>query len=164
MQEWTTGVKTGIAAVILVIIIALVFGVIYNSMMHIDDGTDKINTAVSSYKDTEFVKYDNTIVSGNDVINAIGFYKDICILVKYPSDASYCMAFNKGIDDSLWDNSGKYLSGDLPDTAALNDMTSSLKVNNSADQAGYINPAARFEAFLLKNESGAVIGLKFSHL
>jgi len=164
LQEWTAGIKTAVAAVILVIIISLVFAVIYNSITHIDDGTDKINSAVSSRKDAEFVKYDNTVVSGNDVINAIGFYKEMCILVKYPCDAAWCMAFDRGITDSSWDSNGVYLSASMPDTASLSDMYSTLKISNSADSDYYINPSARFEAFLLRNKSGEIIGLKFSHI
>lgn len=131
-------------------------------MKYIDENKSNLSATVAAYKDSELLKYDNSIVYGSEVIKAVSYYKELCIIVKYPLDSSKCMAFNRGITDSCWNTDGKYRSAILPETAIISDMYSSLTVSNMADKENYINPTAKFRANLItQNED--VIGLTFSH-
>lgn len=164
MSEWTTSVKIAVTAILLIVTISLLIGIVYMSLLHINKNSEKVNTTLYSQSKAELIKYDDTEISGSEVINAIDNYKEYCILVKYPCNLGYCMAFNKGIADNSWQSDGKYNKTVLPSTAVLKDMYSELRVSNKADDFdSYINPAARFRANLLKTQNGEVIGLTFSH-
>lgn len=163
-DEWSDNVKTAVATFILVLLVHIVIAMIYIFSNQIDKNSKTFNNSVETLSQMEIKKFDHKKINGSEVINTIENYKELCIIVKYPCDASVCMAFNHGITDSHWNSNGIYDSEAVPNIAALKDIYSTLVVSNKADSDSYINPSANFDSTLLKDENGVVIGLVFSHI
>ena len=159
MEEWTTGVKTAVAAIILVLIIGIVMSFLYMGYSAAENSQDTMAAQTASLSEKIYSPYDSKSATGADILSAVEQFKgqDIGIVVQY-SSAYTTVSGPKIKAISSW-NAGSVYSYDLSSgKLQYQDKVSTLY--NSAN-SGYVNPTAKYTAILCKNASGAVIGIAF---
>jgi hypothetical protein len=115
----------------------------------------QIDEANSLIGEGEFKDYDNSVVQGSDVVNAINKYKsrrnEVVIVVKTKRSADYQYISTGSV-------SGTALSGELnAKNKSAND--SDIKKANNKNDEHYINPYGEFYAQLIYDENGTIRGI-----
>ncbi|MBR1737714.1 MAG: hypothetical protein IJ736_11975, partial [Firmicutes bacterium] len=87
MEEWTTGVKTAVAAIILVLIIGIVMSFLYMGYSAAENSQDTMAAQTASLSEKIYSPYDSKSATGADVLSAVEQFKgqDIGIVVQYSS-------------------------------------------------------------------------------
>jgi len=160
MEEWTAGVKVAVAAVVLVVIIGIVIAFVNIGYLAAEDSQDTMTAQTASLSEKIYSPYDGKIVSGADILTAAEQFRgqDTGIVIQYSSSSFVTVSGPKIKPNTAW-NTGAvysyYLSGGK---LVYEDYISSL-YNVSSDN--YINPTAKYQAYLCRNASGTIIGICF---
>ena len=109
-------------------------------------GTGQINELQAEFADTSKTMYENTEVSGSEVINVIRKFSDEMIGVKVQTkkNTSYYIYQFNDTDGSL-----------------KNASTLDYKSAQNATSANYINPTGRFLGAVIRDANGTITGLSF---
>ena len=109
-------------------------------------GTGQINELQAEFADTSKTMYENTEVSGSEVINVIRKFSDemIGIKVQTKKNTSY---YIYQFSDS---------DGSLKNASSLD-----YKSAQNAASANYINPTGRFLGAVVRDANGTITGLSF---
>jgi hypothetical protein len=132
--------------IITCIIISLGFYIAREASDTASSGTGQINELQAEFSDMSKTIYDNTEVSGSEVINVIRKFSDEMLGVRVETKKNtsyYIYQFNDA-------------DGSLKSPSAL-DYKTAQNVTNS----NYINPTGRFLGSVVRDENGTITGLAF---
>ena len=175
MEEWTSGVKNAIAAIVILVIIGLVFGFVYMATNANDTSQDQLAGQLSSMDNKAFDPYDGTELNGAQVASAISQFKnqDVAVVVETANSSiiNYgTVIVNVGARDltvngnnasnvssSLWSAVGTSITGQTL-MASENRMDNAAYAKKKASNA-YINSAAKYNSVLIYDNNNAIIGI-----
>lgn len=146
MENSLKGLMLAAGIIITCIIISLGFYIAREASDTASSGTGQINELQAEFADTSKTMYENTEVSGSEVINVIRKFSDETIGVKVQTKKNtsyYIYQFND-------------LDGSLKQASSLD-----YKSAQSAASANYINPTGRFLGAVVRDANGTITGLSF---
>ncbi|MBO5245910.1 MAG: hypothetical protein J6B28_01470 [Eubacterium sp.] len=146
MENSLKGLMLAAGIIITCIIISLGFYIAREASDTASSGTGQINELQAEFADTSKTMYENTEVSGSEVINVIRKFSDEMIGVKVQTkkQTSYYIYQFSDVDGSL-------------KGAATLDYTSAQVPTNG----NYINPTGRFLGAVVRDANGTITGLSF---
>ena len=146
MENSLKGLMLAAGIIITCIIISLGFYIAREASDTASSGTGQINELQAEFADTSKTMYENTEVSGSEVINVIRKFSDEMIGVKVQTkkNTSYYIYQFNDTDGSL-------------KTASTLDYKSA----QNATSANYINPTGRFLGAVVRDADGTITGLSF---
>ena len=146
MENSLKGLMLAAGIIITCIIISLGFYIAREASDTASSGTGQINELQAEFADTSKTMYENTEVSGSEVINVIRKFSDEMIGVKVQTKKNtsyYIYQFND-------------TDGSLKNASSL-DYKSAQNVTSS----NYINPTGRFLGTVVRDANGTITGLSF---
>ena len=146
MENSLKGLMLAAGIIITCIIISLGFYIAREASDTASSGTGQINELQAEFADTSKTMYENTEVSGSEVINVIRKFSDemIGIKVQTKKNTSYYIYQFSDSDGSL-----------------KNASTLDYKSAQNATSANYINPTGRFLGAVIRDANGTITGLSF---
>lgn len=175
MEEWTSGVKNAIAAIVILVIIGLVFGFVYMASNANDNSQDQLAGQLSSMDNKAFESYDGTELNGAQVASAISQFKNQDVAVVVETANSSIINYGTVIDGvgktdltvngnnadnvstSLFKEVGVGIDGQTlmsSDNRMDNTAYSKKKASNA-----YINSAAKYDSVLVIDNNNTIIGI-----
>lgn len=146
MENSLKGLMMAAGIIITCIIISLGFYIAREASDTASSGTGQINELQAEFADTSKMMYDNTEVSGSEVINVIRKFGDEMLGVKVQTKKNtsyYIYQFNDA-------------DGSLKSMSALDYKSAQVATNSN-----YINPTGRFLGGVVKDANGTITGLSF---
>jgi hypothetical protein len=146
MENSLKGLMLAAGIIITCIIISLGFYIAREASDTASSGTGQINELQAEFSDMSKTMYDNTEVSGSEVINVIRKFSDEMLGVKVQTmknTSYYIYQFNDG-------------DGSLKSASSLD-----YKSAQSVTSSNYINPTARFLGSVVRDANGTITGLTF---
>jgi hypothetical protein len=131
--------------IITCIIISLGFYIAREASDTASSGTGQINELQAEFSDMSKTMYDNTEVSGSEVINVIRKFSDETMGVKVQTKK----------------NTSYYIYQFDDDGSLKNTSTKDYKNAQNVTSATYINPTGRFLGSVVRDSNGAITGLTF---
>ncbi len=146
MENSLKGLMLAAGIIITCIIISLGFYIAREASDTASSGTGQINELQAEFADTSKTMYENTEVSGSEVINVIRKFSDemIGIKVQTKKNTSYYIYQFSDAD------------GSLKHTSSLD-----YKSAQNAAAENYINPTGRFLGSVVRDANGTITGLCF---
>lgn len=146
MENSLKGLMLAAGIIITCIIISLGFYIAREASDTASSGTGQINELQAEFADTSKTMYENTEVSGSEVINVIRKFSDEMIGVKVQTkkNTSYYIYQFSDADGSL-----------------KNASPLDYKSAQNAVSANYINPTGRFLGSVVRDANGTITGLSF---
>lgn len=146
MENSLKGLMLAAGIIITCIIISLGFYIAREASDTASSGTGQINELQAEFADTSKTMYENTEVSGSEVINVIRKFSDemIGIKVQTKKNTSYYIYQFSDADGSLKQAS-----------------TLDYKSAQNASAENYINPTGRFLGAVVRDANGTITGLCF---
>ena len=146
MENSLKGLMLAAGIIITCIIISLGFYIAREASDTASSGTGQINELQAEFADTSKTMYENTEVSGSEVINVIRKFSDEMIGVKVQTkkNTSYYIYQFSDTDGSL-----------------KNASSLDYKTAQNAVSANYINPTGRFLGSVVRDANGTITGLSF---
>lgn len=146
MENSLKGLMMAAGIIITCIIISLGFYIAREASDTASSGTGQINELQAEFADTSKMMYDNTEVSGSEVINVIRKFGDEMLGVRVQTKKNtsyYIYQFNDA-------------DGSLKNSSALDYKSAQVVTNNN-----YINPTGRFLGAVVRDANGTITGLSF---
>lgn len=146
MENSLKGLMMAAGIIITCIIISLGFYIAREASDTASSGTGQINELQAEFADTSKMMYDNTEVSGSEVINVIRKFGDEMLGVKVQTKKNtsyYIYQFNDA-------------DGSLKNASALDYKSAQVATNSN-----YINPTGRFLGTVVRDANGTITGLTF---
>lgn len=140
------GLMMAAGIIITCIIISLGFYIAREASDTASSGTGQINELQAEFADTSKMMYENTEVSGSEVINVIRKFGDEMLGVKVQTKKNtsyYIYQFNDA-------------DGSLKGSSALDYKSAQVATNSN-----YINPTGRFLGAVVRDANGTITGLSF---
>lgn len=146
MENSLKGLMLAAGIIITCIIISLGFYIAREASDTASSGTGQINELQAEFADTSKTMYENTEVSGSEVINVIRKFSDEMIGVKVQTkkNTSYYIYQFSDADGSL-----------------KNASTLDYKSAQNVTSPNYINPTGRFLGAVVRDANGTITGLSF---
>lgn len=146
MENSLKGLMLAAGIIITCIIISLGFYIAREASDTANTGTGQINELQAEFANTSKTMYENTVVSGSEVINVIRKFSDemIGVRVETKKNISYYIYQFSDTDGSL-----------------KNESTLDYKSAQVATNANYINPTGRFLGAVVRDDNGTITGLSF---
>ena len=146
MENSLKGLMLAAGIIITCIIISLGFYIAREASDTASSGTGQINELQAEFADTSKTMYENTEVSGSEVINVIRKFSDEMIGVKVQTkkNTSYYIYQFSDADGSL-----------------KNASSLDYKSAQNAASVNYINPTGRFLGAVVRDANGTITGLSF---
>lgn len=146
MENSLKGLMLAAGIIITCIIISLGFYIAREASDTASSGTGQINELQAEFADTSKTMYENTEVSGSEVVNVIRKFSDemIGIKVQTKKNTSYYIYQFSDTDGSL-----KHAS------------SLDYKSAQNAAAENYINPTGRFLGAVVRDANGTITGLCF---
>lgn len=91
-EEGTSLAKMAVGVLLVVLVIGAVVGLVYKAYSWYNSGADKLTSSVVSIDKSSYSQYDDTSVTGTDVLSALKTYRE--------SDISICVA-NKAVQGTF---------------------------------------------------------------
>lgn len=146
MENSLKGLMLAAGIIITCIIISLGFYIAREASDTASSGTGQINELQAEFADTSKTMYENTEVSGSEVINVIRKFSDEMIGVKVHTKKNtsyYIYQFNDA-------------DGSLKGPSTLDYKSAQVTTNSN-----YINPTGRFLGAVVRDANGTITGLSF---
>ena len=146
MENSLKGLMMAAGIIITCIIISLGFYIAREASDTASSGTGQINELQAEFADTSKMMYENTEVSGSEVINVIRKFGDEMLGVKVQTKkytSYYIYQFNDA-------------DGSLKGSSALDYKSAQVATNSN-----YINPTGRFLGAVVRDANGTITGLSF---
>ena len=146
MENSLKGLMMAAGIIITCIIISLGFYIAREASDTASSGTGQINELQAEFADTSKMMYENTEVSGSEVINVIRKFGDEMLGVKVQTKKNtsyYIYQFNDA-------------DGRLKGSSALDYKSAQVATNSN-----YINPTGRFLGAVVRDANGTITGLSF---
>lgn len=142
MENATDGLKIAVAVIIVAAVIGMVFFIVNRGTDMFNQGTSQLDATLSSLSDADKKVYDNSTVTGTEVINAIKKYVDV--------DGVYVIVNTKKGDVRVYDNTvGKNAAGVTEELATI--YATSWNVSGFPDK--YNDGTATLKAITPKPET-----------
>lgn len=142
-------IKLGVAVIILIAFIEAVFILKSSGSSLVASFSEKMSDTYTRISESDRTRYDNTVVSGADVVNAVRGYGEleITVITMPTRGTTKSVSYSKNF------------------VASANDVNIFLSygVTTPSDE-NYINPYARFKGEVLRNSNGALYGMKFTQV
>lgn len=112
--------------------------------------SEKMNQVGVQIDEAEFTMYDQTEVSGTEVVNVVRKYKEdrFGVYVKTLKNSGVWLGY------TITEDAGVYTIG--------SESSTTIAQLISDDHTNYINPNGQFKGVIIRNANGSIIGLKFS--
>jgi hypothetical protein len=151
-MEENTGVGIRVAAGIFltIMLITIVVIITISSQDAAKQGQTKMASITTQLSDTEFNTYNNTTLSGSQVLNAIRQYMNL-------EQFGIRVTTGKGGDTfygNRFDDNGSILNKD-------DDKKLDLKDAEDQSQSDYINPSGKFKAIIKRDQNSMIRGIVF---
>lgn len=148
--------KLAIAILILIVFIGAVMYLKSSGITLFSSYSKHINTSYTKISESDKTKYDNIIVTGADVINAIRGFEDLQIkVVTFFKDDSQVDEWSSSYCINNPDGDGTMINGvDYYRTYGI----------VAPDEFNYINPYAKFMGKLIRNANDAITGIEFAQV
>ncbi len=146
MENSLKGLMLAAGIIITCIIISLGFYIAREASDTASSGTGQIHELQAEFADTSKTIYENTEVSGSEVINVIRKFSDEMIGIKVQTKKNTSF-YNYQFSES---------DGSLG-TVSLNDV----KRAQTPTSVNYINPTGRFLGAVVRDANGTITGLEF---
>ena len=146
MENSLKGLMLAAGIIITCIIISLGFYIAREASDTASSGTGQIHELQAEFADTSKTIYENTEVSGSEVINVIRKFSDEMIGIKVQTKKN-TSCYNYQFSES---------DGSLG-TVSLNDV----KRAQTPTSVNYINPTGRFLGAVVRDANGTITGLEF---
>ena len=146
MENSLKGLMLAAGIIITCIIISLGFYIAREASDTASSGTGQIHQLQAEFSDTSKTMYENTEVSGSEVINVIRKFADEMIGVKVQTKKS-SVFYNYNFNET---------DGSLGSTSK-----SDVKLAQVATNTAYINPTGRFLGSVTRDANGMITGLTF---
>lgn len=146
MENSLKGLMLAAGIIITCIIISLGFYIAREASDTASSGTGQINELKAEFADTSKTMYDNTEVSGSEVINVIRKFGDEMIGVKVQTKKNTSYYIYQFSDTD----------GTLKNASSLD-----YKSAQNTASANYINPTGRFLGAVVRDANGTITGLSF---
>ena len=146
LENSLKGLMMAAGIIITCIIISLGFYIAREASDTASSGTGQINELQAEFADTSKMMYDNTEVSGSEVVNVIRKFGDEMLGVKVQTKKNtsyYIYQFNDK-------------DGSLKNTSTLDYKSAQVATN-----INYINPTGRFLGTVVRDANGSITGLTF---
>ncbi len=146
MENSLKGLILAAGTIITCVVISLGFYISKEAQSTAAAGTSQIGKINSEFSESDKTIYDGSKVSGSEVINAVKKLngQEVGVYVVTKSNSTYYgYSFNEDNGELKTQNNNTY-------TMAL-----------SASSAAYINPYAAFMGTIIRNQNGAITGIKF---
>ncbi len=130
------------------IIISVGFYIAREASDTASSGAGQINELQAEFSDTSKTMYDNTEVSGSEVINVIRKFADETVGIKVVTKKGSASYYNYKFDEKNGDLSGE--------------SDADYKSAQIATSASYINPTGRFLGSIVRDANGTITGLTFT--
>ena len=146
MENSLKGLMLAAGIIITCIIISLGFYIAREASDTASSGTGQINELQAEFADTSKTMYENTEVSGSEVINVIRKFSDEMIGIKVQTKKNtsyYIYQFNDA-------------DGSLKNASSLDYKSAQNSIN-----VNYINPTGRFLGAVVRDVNGTITGLSF---
>ena len=146
MENSLKGLMMAAGIIITCIIISRGFYIAREASDTASSGTGQINELQAEFADTSKMMYENTEVSGSEVINVIRKFGDEMLGVKVQTKKNtsyYIYQFNDA-------------DGSLKGSSALDYKSAQVATNSN-----YINPTGRFLGAVVRDANGTITGLSF---
>ncbi len=146
MENSLKGLMLAAGIIITCIIISLGFYIAREASDTASSGTGQIHQLQAEFSDTSKTMYENTEVSGSEVINVIRKFADepVGIKVQTKKTTNY---YNYNFKDT---------DGELGAKSSTDVKLAQVPSNNS-----YINPTGRFLGAVVRDANGMITGLSF---
>ena len=193
-KEISNGTMLGIVLIALAVIIALGFGIFSIGKGTANEGVNKVQTQLMNVQASEFTDFDQTVITGTQVKSAISNFegKPVAILIQTAAlvnetggegeydeylretdeeeDNEYInynaiLAEGDG-DADLTASNGKYLAEEgfkVLDNGNIEFFNAIANINKSGMRE-YVNPGSKFNANLIEDASGTIVGVVFNQL
>lgn len=151
MENISTGLKWAIGLIVTLLIVAAGISVYMISNGNFKRGQEQAVSQSASLAETEFTLYDNTSVSGSDVLDAVKRFQgrpEFSITVK--TGKATAAFYVDGFDKCYADSSGVATATGTCGTK----VTYSQMTDQSTEQ--YVNTTARFKSKVFKDKNGIV--------
>lgn len=146
MENSLKGLMLAAGIIITCIIISLGFYIAREASETASSGTGQINGLQAEFADTSKTMYENTEVSGSEVINVIRKFSDETLGVKVQTKKHTCY-YHYEFDDA---------DGSIKTTSSLDYKSAQVPAN-----VNYINPTGRFLGSVVRDVNGTITGLTF---
>jgi len=133
-----------ILAIVLVGIAIMVFTPAADSAKSV---TNDFTNNTTELQDQKYLMYDNTVVSGSQVINAIRKFKG--------------QEGEIGVEVTTGKSTNWYLSKFDKETDSITELKTDLANATSNTDEAYINPSGMFDAVIERDKNGVIRGIKF---
>ncbi|MDR0271422.1 ABC transporter permease [Paenibacillus sp.] len=153
-MEENTGVGIRVAAGIFltIMLITIVVIITISSQDAAKQGQTKMASITTQLSDTEFNTYNNTTLSGSQVMNAIRQYMNL-----EQFGIKVTTGKQKGHDGTFYGNTFDVTTGDIPTP------NKNLKLEDALNQtnATYINPSGQFKSYIVRDSNNMIRGIVF---
>lgn len=146
MENSLKGLMLAAGIIITCIIISLGFYIAREASDTASSGTGQLHELQAEFADTSKTMYENTEISGSEVINVVRKFSDeaIGIKVQTKKNTSYYIYQFSESDGSLGQVS-----------------TAEIQSAQTPQNANYINPTGRFLGAVVRDANGTITGLSF---
>lgn len=146
MENSLKGLMLAAGIIITCIIISLGFYIAREASDTASSGTGQLHELQAEFADTSKTMYENTEISGSEVINVVRKFSDeaIGIKVQTKKNTSYYIYQFSESDGSLGQVS-----------------TAEIQSAQTPQNANYINPTGRFLGTVVRDANGTITGLSF---
>lgn len=118
--------------------------------------SDSLTDLEKTLAESEYASYDNRTVSGAEVLSAIKNYRD--------KSASFAISVTTKKGSYIYLNNASF--GDelvsLGSAIDSKNTEEQIKLARNESEASYINPIAKFDSALRKDENGVIAGIVFT--
>lgn len=187
-EEGVSLAKMAVTVLLVVLVIGAVVAIVYAAYSWFSSGSDKLGSQVTSIDKSSFSQYDDSQVSGTDVLSALKTYResDIAIFVcnsakgGYSTSSTvkvndYCALINgaslnasKNYEVSLKQDSGKFTCADYSyDDDGITPLrnTNFSPTTTTANTDAFVKQSAKWYANLVYSETtGDVAGILFRQM
>lgn len=187
-EEGVSLAKMAVTVLLVVLVIGAVVAIVYAAYSWFSSGSDKLGNQVTSIDKSSYSQYDDSQVSGTDVLSALKTYResDIAIFVcnsakgGYSTSSTikvndYCALVNgaalnasKNYEVSLKQDSGKFTCADYSyDEDGITPLrnTNFSPTTTTANTDAFVKQSAKWYANLVYSETtGDVAGILFRQM
>jgi hypothetical protein len=146
MENSLKGLMLAAGIIITCIIISLGFYIAREASDTANSGTGQISELQAEFSDMSKTIYDNTEVSGSEVINVIRKFSDEDMGIKVTTKKNDTSYYNYQFGDD----------GSLKSVSTLD-----YKTAQNVTSSKYINPTGRFLGTVVRDANGTITGLAF---
>lgn len=156
MSETTaTAIKFAAAIIMAVVLVGIGIMVFTPAADSAKSVTTDFTSTTTELQDQKYLTYDNTKVSGSQVINALRKFKS------QAAEGSIGLYVQTGKDGSGTTSGTWYYANFDGTTVSTTGAQTDLSKTSDVKNTGYVNPAGMFKADVQRDKNGVIRAIKF---